>query len=268
MIPAYSWLDNTLLLIDRITVSLFTLEYGVRIWAEKKPLRFISSWEGLVDLVAILPFYIARFGVFSGGFVEMFLLLRILRILKFTIMYGQEHEALERCKSKKHGHMYILPNEKVERIVQKHPLMFLISMIMPLLFMSAGLAVLLISHKSAYSSWWMGFSVLLFSLAATFFYKAWLDYQYDVIYITNYRVILQNHELFGSETNGLTYDSITNVVPSNKGFLRWLFGYGHVEIETANRDATLIFEDAMHPHKVVNTISANRLKLDKARATK
>ena len=192
----------------------------------------------------------------------MFLLLRILRILKFTVMYGQEHQALERCKSKRHGQLYTLPNEKVVRVIQKHPMIFMIAMLMPLFFMSAGLAVLILTHNSVYTAWWLAFSVLCFSLAATFFYKAWLDYQYDVIYITNYRVILQNHEIFGSETNGLTYDSITNVAPSNKGFLRWLLGYGHVEIETANRDATITFEDALHPHKVVKHISENRLKLD------
>lgn len=258
-LPDYAWISDTLFLVDKITVTLFTLEYALRIWSDKNSTRFILSWEGMVDLIAILPFYVSKFGGFSSSYVEVFMLLRILRILKFTVMYGQEHDALERCKSSRHGQLYILPNEKVERIIQKHPIVFLVALLFPLIFMSAGLAILIFSNGSANVAWWSALAVLCFALAATFFYKAWLDYQYDVIYITNYRVILQNHELFGSETNGLTYDSITNVVPSNKGFFRWVFGFGHIEIETANRDATIVFKNAVDPHRVVKQISANRL---------
>lgn len=265
-LPSYLWLEEILFLVDKIAVSLFTLEYLLRIWTSKNPMRFVFSWEGVVDLVAILPFYLAKFGGFDGAYVEVFLLLRILRILKFTVMYGQEHAALQRCKEKRHGGLYVLPGEEVERIVQKHPMIFMISLLMPLLFLSGGLAVLLMTHNSEFIAWWSAAAVLFFAFAGTFFYKAWLDYQYDVIYITNYRVILQNHELFGSETNGLAYDSITNVVPNNTGFLRWVLGYGHIEIESANRDATITFENAMHPHRVVRKISENRLRLAQERS--
>ncbi len=174
-------------------------------------------------------------------------------------MYGQEHEALERCRDKRHGELYMLPSEKVEHIVQKHPIIFLVALLMPLFFITAGLLVILFTHGLESTNIWFGIAILCFSLSGIFFYKAWLDYQYDVIYITNFRVILQNHELFGSETNGLTYDSITNIVPNNRGFFRWALGLGHIEIETANRDATLVFEDVPHPHKVVSKISANRI---------
>ena len=184
----------------------------------------------------------------------------MLRILKFSIMYGKEqHKALEEHQLTQHGSFFPLPGEKIEHIVQKHPLVFLTALLMPFFFISTGLIIILLTHGSTYESIWFAFSILCFVLSGMFFYKAWLDYQYDVIYITNLRVILQNHELFGSETNGLTYDSITNVVPDNRGFFRWIFGLGHIEIETANRDATIIFEDVQHPHRVVSKISANRV---------
>lgn len=264
-VPSYQWIETNLFLFEKITVSIFTIEYFLRIWTNKNAKRFVFSWEGIVDFVAIAPFYLEKAGI-GGGYFELFLLLRILRILKFSVMYGKEHEALERCQKKRHGGLYMLPNEKAEHIVQKHPIVFLIALLMPLLFISAGLLIILFTHETSSVNIWFSVAILCFVFAGVFFYKAWLDYQYDVIYITNYRVILQNHELFGSETNGLTYDSITNVVPNNRGFIRWALGLGHIEIETANRDATLIFEDVPHPHEVVSRISKNRIKHEEENA--
>lgn len=263
--PSHEWIEAPLLLFEKITVSIFTIEYFLRIWTSKKKTYFLFSWEGIVDFIAIAPFYFEKLGMGSGYF-EVFLLLRVLRILKFSVMYGKEYEALERCQKKRHGELYMLPKETVEHIVQKHPVIFIVALIMPLFFISSGLLIILFTHGVAYENIWIAFSILCFTFAGVFFYKAWLDYQYDVIYITNYRVILQNHELFGSETNGLTYDSITNVVPNNRGFIRWALGLGHIEIETANRDATLTFEDVPNPHKVVSRISENRIKHEERNA--
>ncbi|MBT3349621.1 hypothetical protein HN954_03440 [bacterium] len=253
--PNLVWMHDELYRFDQITVTIFTIEYLLRIWSDRSPIRFAFSWEGIVDIVAILPFFLAKIGFFASF--EIFLILRILRILKFSTMFGYEQEALERCKSQRHGKFYILKDEVVERVIQKHPLIFLLNLVLPLLFTSLGL-ILLFSAGGSWQAVGVAFGILFFFFAGTFFVKAWLDYNYDVIYITNHRIILQNHELFGSTTNGLMYESITNVVPSNAGFLRWSLGLGHIEIETANRDATLRFENVQHPHKVVRQISENR----------
>ncbi len=67
-------------IIEVITVSIFTLEYALRIAVAENRLRFVCSFYGLVDLAAILPFYI------SSGLdlraVRVFRLLRLIRILK------------------------------------------------------------------------------------------------------------------------------------------------------------------------------------------
>lgn len=66
--------------IEIITVIIFTLEYFLRILVTKEKFRFIFSFFGLIDLIAILPFYI------SAGLdlraVRIFRLLRLVRILK------------------------------------------------------------------------------------------------------------------------------------------------------------------------------------------
>lgn len=74
-------------LIDQIILALFTLEYAIRIWSAKRPLRFIFSIYGLIDLVAILPFILS----FPGGFVDtrFFRLIRWLRILRLARFFGQ-----------------------------------------------------------------------------------------------------------------------------------------------------------------------------------
>ena len=50
---------RALRLIEIITVIIFTLEYLLRIIVADKKRKFIFSFFGLVDLLAILPFYIA-----------------------------------------------------------------------------------------------------------------------------------------------------------------------------------------------------------------
>jgi hypothetical protein len=245
---------------DRVTVTVFTIEYILRIWSARRPVGYIFSWWGIIDLVAILPFYVAKFGFLPSP--ELFLMLRILRILKFSRMYGMEEIARQHCQDSHHGTFKKLPNEIVERVIQKHPVIFLFGMIMPLFFTSIGLVALILIGMSI---WGIAIGTLCFLFAIVFFTKAWLDYNYDVVYITNFRIIVQNRELFGTFANDIIYESITNVVPNNTGLLRWLLGMGDIHIETAATDGTLYFENAPRPHKVVRHITSNRQKVHAAR---
>lgn len=64
------------------TVSVFTLEYFLRVAAAEKPLRFIRSFFGIVDLAAILPFYLTT-GLDLRA-IRGFRLLRLFRIFKLV----------------------------------------------------------------------------------------------------------------------------------------------------------------------------------------
>ena len=78
-------------IIEVITVAIFTAEYAIRLWAapEHKPysgmtdgrarLAFACSLSSIIDLLAILPLYLAFFG---NDDLRVFLLLRIVRFLK------------------------------------------------------------------------------------------------------------------------------------------------------------------------------------------
>src|SRR5688572_19495280 len=65
---------------------LFTIEYVLRLWTAKRPARYAWSFYGVVDLLAVLPTYLAI--VFPAGrfliAVRVLRVLRIFRILKLA----------------------------------------------------------------------------------------------------------------------------------------------------------------------------------------
>jgi len=65
---------------------LFTLEYIARIISVKKPLKYIFSFYGIIDLLSILPTYFGLFitGTHSLSVIRSIRLLRIFRILKLA----------------------------------------------------------------------------------------------------------------------------------------------------------------------------------------
>ena len=73
-----SWLDS----IELFCVVVFTLEYVLRIASSKKPFKFIFSFMGIIDLAAILPFYLAL-GVDLRS-VRGLRMLRIFRVFKLA----------------------------------------------------------------------------------------------------------------------------------------------------------------------------------------
>ena len=77
---------------------LFTIEYSLRIYSSEKPMRYILSFYGLIDLIAILPTYISL--LFGGAHylvvIRAFRLLRVFRILKLS-RYLYEGNILRRA---------------------------------------------------------------------------------------------------------------------------------------------------------------------------
>ena len=63
-----------------ITVAIFTIEYLLRLIVADKKLKVIFSFHGLIELIAILPFYIAR-GIDLRS-IRIFRLFRLFRAFK------------------------------------------------------------------------------------------------------------------------------------------------------------------------------------------
>jgi voltage-gated potassium channel len=70
---------------------LFTIEYALRIIAVRRPLRYVFSFFGVVDLLAILPTYLSLFffGTQSLLVIRGLRLLRVFRVLKLTHFVGE-----------------------------------------------------------------------------------------------------------------------------------------------------------------------------------
>lgn len=65
-----------------VVTLLFTVEYLLRIYASEKRLGYIFSFYGIIDLIAIAPFYLAL-GMDARD-IRAFRLLRIFRLLKLS----------------------------------------------------------------------------------------------------------------------------------------------------------------------------------------
>lgn len=75
-----------LTVLEWIFTVLFTLEYLARLSCVERPLRYALSFYGIVDLVAILPTYLAVFFPDAALLIDVRILrlLRIMRIFKLT----------------------------------------------------------------------------------------------------------------------------------------------------------------------------------------
>ena len=90
-----------------ISVGVFSVEYAARIWActadprYRQPiigrLRYVSGFDGLVDLLAILPFYITL--ALPAAAIDL-RILRVLRLLRFArvLKLGRYSDSLGRMK--------------------------------------------------------------------------------------------------------------------------------------------------------------------------
>lgn len=72
------------LTLEWIFTIFFTIEYFLRIYAVRRPTKYIFSFYGIVDLLAILPLYLTFFLIGSKHFIiiRVMRLLRVFRIFK------------------------------------------------------------------------------------------------------------------------------------------------------------------------------------------
>ena len=93
-------------------------------------------------------------------------MLRILRMLKLAKISELDHAHLiGQCKHKGHGHFIPIQGETIEKVVQKHPLVLLVALILPLVLTSLGLITILLSKTNI---WGLAVGILLLALAITF----------------------------------------------------------------------------------------------------
>ncbi|MFC6673696.1 ion transporter [Marinobacterium aestuariivivens] len=84
---------------ETVVVGLFTLEYLYRIYSTENRLRFVFSFYGLVDLLAILPFYLATsVDLRTLRLLRLLRLGRVLKLLRYRLAFDRFAKAIAMAK--------------------------------------------------------------------------------------------------------------------------------------------------------------------------
>lgn len=237
-VAAFQEYHGVLVAMEVTLTALFTAEYALRIYAAPSRLRYLFSFFGLIDLFSILPFYL---GFLGTQYVRVFRLARLIRLLKLSRI-----EAAASIEKESATEVELLPGEHVEYVVSKHPIFLFLCLLPPLFLTSIAFGVLLLAGENPVA---LSFAATLFLVTGIFLWKAFLDYNYDVIYVTTHRLIFQNWHLFGREMNQVSYHSITNVKQRYMGILGYLLGFGSIAVETPAVAAGKIEHKLVHSHE-------------------
>lgn len=208
-------------IIEAVIVGIFTVEYFLRIYSAPSRLRYIFSFGGIIDLLSIAPFYS---GIFQTEYI------RLLRLIRFFKLGEMRAGAAADEKDVMQKGIGLIDGETVEYVVTKHPLFLFIHCIGPLAAICFSVAIFMISGSNLIG---IACGVALSLLAFILLLKTWFDFSYDVIYLTNYRLIFHNQHLLGRSINQVSYPSITNVKPSYPSAFSYLLRYGTLVIDTA-----------------------------------
>ncbi len=245
LIPALEKYHIFAEIIEIFITAVFTVEYALLIYSAPKKWHYILSWWGIIDLLSILPYYISLAKVNSQVF-RFVRLLRVIRILKIAHMKSEE-EVVDTVQKKSEKFLSLMDGEFIERVVMQHPFFLIIGLFVPLLLGGGGVLVLALGnfHQIA-----LTIGSVLFAFMLLFLYKAWLDYHYDVMYITNRRIIFQNEHIFGRSHSNVEFRDITNIHPSRRGLFAFLLGYGSLVLETSS-DQSIIEHKNIRKHQEV-----------------
>jgi len=86
--------------IEWVLTMVFSIEFILRLWISPKPIKYLFSFWGVIDLLSILPTYIS---FFVGGYhyllvVRIFRLLRIFRVLKLVRFSSEARVLIDALK--------------------------------------------------------------------------------------------------------------------------------------------------------------------------
>jgi len=91
-LPGLSDTTSTLItLFWMFTISVFSVEYALRLWTADNRLKFTRSFFGIIDLIAILPFYLAS--SIDLRVLRAFRLLRLFKLVRYSAAIQRFHRA-------------------------------------------------------------------------------------------------------------------------------------------------------------------------------
>ena len=92
---------NILNIIEWVITFFFTVEYILRIWVVRNPFKYIFSFYGIIDLMAILPSFLEI--IFTGAhgmiIIRALRLLRVFRLFKITRYISESNQLMRALKA-------------------------------------------------------------------------------------------------------------------------------------------------------------------------
>jgi voltage-gated potassium channel len=79
-------------LVDDIILGIFVLEYFLRLWCAEEKLKYLFSFYAIIDLVAILPFFLSASGVTFIRLLRWFRVLRLIRLVESRSLFANKNE--------------------------------------------------------------------------------------------------------------------------------------------------------------------------------
>lgn len=118
---------SALLAAEWILTGLFTLEYALRLFCVGRPLRYATSFYGVVDLMAILPSYLSVLvpGTQALSVIRVLRILRVFRVLKL-VSYVNETEVLLRALAASARKIFVFIFAVLSLVVILGSLMYLV----------------------------------------------------------------------------------------------------------------------------------------------
>lgn len=94
-----------------------------------------------------------------------------------------------------------------------------------------------------------------FLFAWLFLFQAFMDYYLDIWVVTNRRILsIEQVGLFSRTVSELRLYRIQDVTSTVTGPTATIFGYGHVEIQTAGENTRFTFDEIPQPNSVAKSI--------------
>lgn len=75
-------------IIDTLIVTIFAVEYLLRLWSAENRIHYIFSFYSIIDLIAILPFFIGTIDISFIRLLRWFRILRLIRYIDRKFLFG------------------------------------------------------------------------------------------------------------------------------------------------------------------------------------
>ncbi|RUT09611.1 ion transporter [Dulcicalothrix desertica PCC 7102] len=79
-------------IVDKIILVIFVFEYGLRLWSNNFNIRDLLSFYSIIDLLAILPFFLGATDISYIRLLRWFRILRLIRFVDSKYMFGISNE--------------------------------------------------------------------------------------------------------------------------------------------------------------------------------